>query len=370
MAQYCTRAIEGSCSLKLTAIIPFHRSGAFLYSLKLYSRLPSRVVSTRRSLIDAISNPSQRDTQLYHIQYEYRAFGGFFGSLVLLLVLAITLGLKSRVVVTLHGLIVYQSVANRRFGWLLAFAFFGFIRLTALFASSFIVHSELMKRVLNAKFGINKVVVIPHGTDSKEPYQRFAGKDDRILFFGFIRPSKGIENVIDALEIIRRTRPDVVMTIAGSIARSNEKSYLQSLQARVREKDLVNYVDFQTEFIDVERRSQLLRSSTVVVLPYTDLFVEVSGVVHDIAEYGVPIICSPIPRFSELVDGFDCLKVSPTSDELANAILRILTDCQLRSRLGTNLRLKAEQQSWDVVARRHVSLYRTLLTGAGRATHH
>ncbi len=353
--------------MKILAIVPgLKKTGASLYSDKLYRRLPAEILPGDDSSLHLLSKLLKRDADAYHIQFEYRGFGNFPRSLSLLILLTVFLRLRRAVVITLHGIIVPESVKDRRLGWLSYLLFLSGIRLAGLFASAFIVHSQLMKTVLKRIYRIEKSVVIPCGSDSDELGSETTHVSRRLVFFGFIRPSKGIENLIDALVAVRIVFPDVGLTVAGSVARPNEAYYLTLLHQRIERYNLGDNVSFKhTVFGSVVERTHLVSDAVAIVLPYTDDFIEISAVVHDLAEYGVPIICSRTPRFSELVDGFNCIKVSPNPADLADAIVRIIGDPILRSKLGANIRLKAQQQSWDKVAQHHLLLYQKLISGEG-----
>ena len=353
--------------MRILAIIPAReKTGASLFSKKLYLRLPSEIYPGRGSFISLLSRLLRKDVDVYHVQFEYRSFGGFPRSVALLVLLSMVLSLRRPVVVTLHGLIVPESVEDRRFGWLSYFAFLSSVRISGLFTSAFIVQSQLMQTVLKRVYRIRRSVVIPCGTDSDELFFRESHNPTSLVFFGFIRPSKGIENLIDALASVRRFFPKVELIVAGSIARQNESNYLSDLHRKVEQHNLVDSVKFENaSFGSSTERTRFLSDAITIVLPYTDNFIEISGVVHDLAEYGVPIICSRTPRFSELTDEFDCIKTTPDPRSLTEAILRLIEDSELRSRLGANLRLKAKRESWDRVAEHHLSLYRKLITRGG-----
>ena len=350
--------------MKILAIVPAReKTGASLYSKKLYLRLPSEVLPGKGSLLSLLSRLLSINVDAYHVQFEYRSFGSFPRSLILLILLTMVLSVKRPVVVTLHGLIVPESVQDRRFGYLSYFAFLSAVRIAGLFTSAFIVQSQLMKTVLKRVYRMRRSVVIPCGTDSDDLFSQESHNPNSLVFFGFVRPSKGIENLIDAHALVRRIFPRVGLIVAGSVARPDEARYLSDLHRRVEQQNLADIVKFEdASFGNSTERTRLLSEAITIVLPYTDNFIEISGVVHDLAEYGVPIICSRTPRFSELIDEFDCIKTNPDPRALAEAIVRLLQDPDLRSKLGANLRSKAKQQSWDRVAQHHLSLYRKLIT--------
>ena len=349
--------------MKILAITPAHETGASFYSAKLYSRLPAEIVSGQCVFPRLLRKLLRAQTDVYHLQYEYQGFGNFLKSLAVLVGLTIVLHLRKPVIVTLHGLLVSDSVP-RRFGWLLYFAYVASVKTSALFASAFIVHSELMQEIMKRVYHIERVVVIPHGTDNDESDSQRNLDSNNLVFYGFIRPSKGIENLIDAVGLVKKTMPHISLTIAGTIARPSESSYVETIERHVRESMLEHQVTFKRGFIDTAERKRLMTYACGVLLPYTDNFIEVSGVVHDIAEYGVPIICSDAPRFSELINEFDCIKTDPKPEKLAAAILRVLVNKEFRANLGTNLRLRVISESWDRTAERHLLLYQQCISSS------
>jgi glycosyltransferase involved in cell wall biosynthesis len=218
-----------------------------------------------------------------------------------------------------------------------------------------------MKEVME-RYGIPRVTVIPHGTDNVSSVDEIADHN-RIIFFGFVRPSKGVDTLILALEGIKKVCNDVKLTIAGSIPFGKEAYYLGLLKSLIDQHGLHDAVEFITKFLTPQEIRQLLSGATVVVLPYRDEFVEVSGVAHDIAGFGISLVCSNTPRFSEFIDGFDCIKVDLTPDSLAHALTKLLSNRELREKLGKNIRLRATSESWDKVSAMHTDLYRQILEG-------
>ncbi len=331
-----------------------------MYSERLSSRLQAEIFSPKEWVPICLTRVLRKKADIYHVQFEYRGFGNFARSLFLLLCLTLLLRLRGIVVITLHGVIVPETVKETKFGWFAYLAFLTSVKLVAVFGASIVVHSVLMRRVLEETYEIMKTCVIPHGTDVQDFKSPRPLPVDHIVFLGFLRPSKGVENLIDAMTTILGVNPNVRLTVAGSLARREEAYYLEYLLEKVKRSNLTSSVEFVNVFLDPEQMSRLLQKASVVVLPYVDRFIEVSGVVHDVAGYGVPIVCSTTPRFSELTDGLDCLKVDPNPTELARAILRILSDPQLSLSISAKLRQKAASESWDVVAIKHLALYNRL----------
>ncbi len=213
------------------------------------------------------------------------------------------------------------------------------MKATGSFASAFVVHSEGMRKTAEGEYGLHDVFVIPLGSVQVSAVAGGRAASHHVVFFGFIRPEKGLQSLIGAIGTLRGQVPDIRLTIAGSVVHERERGYLLGLHERVQAEALTDHVRFLTKFLSDEEISELMREAAALALPYTDQFVEVSAIVHDVAGYGVPLVCSKTPRFSELVDGVDCLKVAPVSGEIARAILRILSEPDLATKLGEGLLL-------------------------------
>lgn len=332
------------------------KAGATYYAKKLAEVLAARLVAADQPIRRLLFEARTSDADVVHIQFEYATFGSVARSLVLLPVLSLLLSQRRPVVVTLHGVVTKESLEGGRFPRLVLLAYHLSYRAANAFVATFVVHSELMRTTLASEYAIRKAVVIPLGFDSA-PLTRFPVKGMHIAFFGFVRPSKGVEELIGAMELLRETFPDLRLKVAGGPANDREAAYLDTLLDAAQRTDVADRVDFLTRFLTEEEKAAVVASSRVLVLPYKDTFVEVSAVVHDFAAYGVPVIVSDRPRFSELTDGRDCLKVSPEAPALAAAVSSLLRDPVLAARLSEGLREKAEAGSWDHVGGAHMRLY-------------
>jgi len=285
---------------------------------------------------------------------------------MILPLLAALLRPRGSVVVTLHGLVTPRSLQGRKLKALVLLAFRSSIKTTGTFVSAFVVHSEEMRKTAESEYGLHNVFVIPLGSDPVPTFASSRRASNHVVFFGFIRPEKGLQHLVMAVRNLTGKIPDIRLTLAGTVVHANERGYLRSLQHLVLAEGLTENVRFLTKFLSAQEISELMREATVLALPYTDQFVEVSAIAHDLAGYGVPLICSRTPRFSELEDGVDCLKVAPESNELTEAILRIFADRTLSTRLSEGLLRRSRLESWDVVGAKHLELYREILMRQGR----
>jgi glycosyltransferase involved in cell wall biosynthesis len=318
------------------------------------------MISGEESISKLITTLIGQRADLYHIQFEYRGFGGFGRSLLLLVALSFALGLRRPVVITLHGVLTRTSLEGRPYKDLAFLAYFVSVKLAAILSDAIIVPSELMRDTLRQIYGVTNTTVIPLGTD--EPKLVNSGKHSAsyIVSYGFVRPHKGIDLLIEAIAQVREFHSEIKLTIAGGLARQEEAPYLNYLKEKVEDYGIAPNVEFIDRSLSEEEKSRLLSETIALVLPYTDKFVECSAVVHDFAGYGVPLIVSEAPRFSELLDGFDCRKVKASPDTLAKTILALIDDPVSGHRIAENLKLRVNSQSWVVVAKLHLDLYQRI----------
>ncbi len=257
--------------------------------------------------------------------------------------------------VTVHGVLTPESMKGQKFRWMKWLSFVISLRFTGSLCKKIIVHSEEMRRELE-KYGIRNVAVIPHGSGPLR-YHPQAKSRTGVLFFGFIRQNKGIEALILSFKKVASRFPNTLLTIAGAYSKSAGSEYLQHLHELVEREGLARSVVFKTRFISEWEKEALAAESAILVLPYTDRFLEVSGVVHDFSGYGLSLVCSRTPRFAELHDGINCLKVEAGKSQLEDEICQLLGDINLREKLAKNLSELAKAESWEAVGRTRLAIY-------------
>ncbi len=227
-----------------------------------------------------------------------------------------------------------------------------------------VVHNRYSRdellRSLNNSLG-DKIKVIPHGQAASmpggvvpvvknEPPARAHEKAFTILFFGMIKPTKGLESLLGAMALLPS---DVLLLVAGRIRPGIKKSVVKELQALGREGRARLFL----HSIPPEAVSSFFQSADVVVLPYSRVYQ--SGVLLRAWCEGIPVILSDLPGFREVAsEGSDALFV-PVGDQqaLMKAIVRLKDDDSLRSSLseGGHRRLVTDH-NWKDIAREFSNL--------------
>ena len=223
----------------------------------------------------------------------------------------------------------------------------------------------------------DKVRIIPHGTEvldlSDKELQQVQQQSPYLLYFGNIRPYKGVELLLSAWQQSADQFPAVSLLVAGQLWRG--KSVLSRVSARLlgtakysesilqltRDSQLKR-VGFRLEFIDDQELDDLIRGARYTIFPYLK-FSGHSGAVSRSAANGTPVLVSDVGGLSMLA--VDSGNVFPAGDRHALAELLVrqarairILDFEERDQAA---RPRRELVSWAHVAELHRELYRELL---------
>ena len=207
--------------------------------------------------------------------------------------------------------------------------------------------------------------VIPMGVDLQHRFSPGPpGRgDSRLLYAGRLVEKKGVRYLIDAMPFIAKTHPRASLVIAGD---GQER---QKLQKRVAEKGLENRVAFLGA-VSNESLFALYQKADVVVFPS----VVASGgdqegfgrVLVEALGCGCATVVTNLPAMADIVtDGKTGLVVPQKNTEhLAESVIRLLSDPQLRARLGRAGRQHVVARfDWPIVAGQYKRLIHSI-TGA------
>ena len=177
-----------------------------------------------------------------------------------------------------------------------------------------------------------------------------------------MRKEKGIECLIEAFEKVVEKGFDAKLVIVGGSHAHDSVEYSEELKQCIP-VELGKKVVL-TGFVDDNTLEQLIQRSDIVVLQSTDpYYVEASGTLAAVANYGKPVVCSKVPKFqSEIETGKQGVIVEHSdSKDLAQALVLLMEDEQLRKRLGDSLKDRFKNRNWGIVAKEHVRIYERVL---------
>jgi glycosyltransferase involved in cell wall biosynthesis len=224
-----------------------------------------------------------------------------------------------------------------------------------------IAHSEHGARRLRDAVGIERerVHVIHHGVfdyltrlpeEKPLPPELEGAEGPVILFFGLLRPYKGVDTLLQAFRQVKGAE----LWIAGNPRMDVEP--LRTLAARAPGR-----VRFLTRFVPDAEIPAIMRRADLVVLPYRDA--EHSGVLYAALAFGKPVVLSAVGGFPEVAEQGAGRLVPPEDPvALAATLSELVDDAGARAQLAeAAARVAAGAYSWDEAARRTLVLYARLL---------
>jgi glycosyltransferase involved in cell wall biosynthesis len=206
-----------------------------------------------------------------------------------------------------------------------------------------VVHSEHGAQRLR-DLGLERVHVIPHGafhdltkTPGEPPFPK---RGPVVLFFGLIRPYKGVDVLLEAWK--RATRPaGAELWIVGMPRMDASFIHGEGVETALR-------------FVSNAELAGAFRAADLVVLPYREI--DQSGVLFTALAFGKPLLLTSVGGFPEIA----AAELVPPGDPdaLAAALSSILADSEKRTKMAAAAKAAADgPYSWDAIARRTLELY-------------
>lgn len=222
-----------------------------------------------------------------------------------------------------------------------------------------IVHSEAGKAQL-VRNGVieSKIYVMPHGPLRVRSAKAVAAPHDKfnILFFGKIKPYKGLDILIAALaRLSPELKQKVHLMVVGQPA-------MNIAELRVLAERSGLSVTWELRFIADHEIDFWLSQSDLFVFPYRN--VDASGVMMSCLKHGKPIIATRIGVFAEILEedvhGF-LIDPGRPPEAFTDAIARIMTDPTLADRMGAAVgRLVERLPRWEDIALSTMKVYRDI----------
>ena len=226
-------------------------------------------------------------------------------------------------------------------------------------ADHYVVHSTADRDVIEKIYGIRqeKITIIPHGLYDQYPVlEKSAAREvlgleeeNVILFFGLLRPYKGVKYLVEAFNtlppsLITSTR----LMIVGEAWEDRESLSLVESSPWKEKISVVN------RYVGDDEIPLYFSAADVLTLPYTRA--SQSGVAHIAMSYGLPIIATKVGGLEEGLHSYrGAFFIAPESvDELREQMIR----CIARKVAF----LPPEDRTWRTLSGKWASLVGTVLS--------
>jgi glycosyltransferase involved in cell wall biosynthesis len=332
--------------LKIALIAPYKaKCGIYSYSRDLadalasldvdvyWVRLPRFGAKTNELMVGVAESVPFKEVDLVHVQHEYGLYHnlehGFYNVL--------KNGGKP-IVTTMHavGNISGDSIVNN-------------------YSNLVITHNEFCKRQYAFESRI-----IPHGckssnTVSMEEAKKIVGIDHRIPvvgYVGYISEYKGIALLIEAMIKI----PRAGLLIGGGWHSGPDTTHINSLKNM--SFDLLPGRCQWTGFVPEERLATIYGAINVLVYP--SIYASESGALLMALGHGKAVIARRLKPFVEK-EKEGALTTFKNINDLRRKIRKLLKDEDARKELEAGAKAYTEANSWDAVAKMHISEYEKVL---------
>jgi glycosyltransferase involved in cell wall biosynthesis len=227
-----------------------------------------------------------------------------------------------------------------------------------------VVHSSHDLPVLSDRYGLHGRAqsVIPHGPYDHWEHSR-SGKAVRaapegccnILYFGVIRPYKGLEDLVTAFEMLR---PDEVTRYWLTVVGETWENFTVP-EERIAGSPYRDRITFINRYVTDQEVAAVFAGADAVVLPYHRG--SASGPLHSAMSYGLPVVVTDVGGLAEAVEEYEGAILTPPQDpgQLCSALRR------LPSMVGKRF---ANPHSWQHSAQLYGELFQNLRLLQPRAT--
>jgi glycosyltransferase involved in cell wall biosynthesis len=189
-------------------------------------------------------------------------------------------------------------------------------------ADGFIVHNEFDRQALNEHYRLGKrpVALVPHG-----PYDQYARTEPvpaedpgvcRLLYFGVIRPFKGVEDIVSALELLS---PEEARRFDLTVVGETWEGWTTPAD-RIAASPYRDRITFVNRYVDDQEVAGFFARADAVVLPYHRS--SASGPLHLAMASGLPVIVSAVGGLIEASEGYEgAIRVPPQDPQAIRSAL-------------------------------------------------
>lgn len=217
------------------------------------------------------------------------------------------------------------------------------------FAHKVFVHGKWAKEALcESGVASDKISIINLGNLSMEKEPKKLEETIDILFFGRIQDYKGLNCLIEAEKLLKKSIDNLKIVIAGE---GDINKYIESITNS-------DSFEIHNKFIPEKEIPTLFSKAKIIVLPYLEC--TQTGIIPIAYSFKKPVVATNVGCIPEVVeDGKTGLLVNKNKPKLlAKAILKLLKNDNLRVKMGENgLNKLKKDLSWEKTIQEMICVY-------------
>ena len=264
--------------------------------------------------------------------------------------------------ITLHHLMDHIDLDDAGVRHPILYRLAGWVATKALLmANSVIVLLPGYRNTLVQKYKATNAYVTPHGIFCSRPeppdMSRRGNPKHRLLAMGHWGTYKRLEMLMEAFPRIAGLIPNAKLVIAGC-DHPIAPGYIESVAQKYRDDPRIEFAGYIPE----AQIPELFRGTSLLLMPYSSSTGS-SGVAHQAAEYGVPIICADIPAFREMAEhehlAVDFYEVN-NGDSFVDRVVRLLNSPDRLAEMSWKNYQAAQRMTLPQVVNNYLQLFRRL----------
>ncbi len=307
---------------------------------------------------------NQSSADIVNLQHEFGIFGGVNGDYLLPLLDSIDKPLVTNFHTILpepdeHKLYVMKRIIER--------------------SAAAVAMTESSRKALIEVYGCpeEKAILIGHGVPDFT-FNQIAMHKQRLhikanpmlLVSGLISPSKGIEQIIDALPAVTKAIPGAKLYIVGQthphILKNEGEKYRDSLIERVKKLRVSRSVKFINRYPEDDELRRYFSATDFFITAYPNMQQPTSGMLAWGLAAGKINIATPYHHAREVLAGDVGIIVEPGNPQaIADAIINTWQDEQGMLDLRKRAYAKGRQITWPNVGSKYLDLFRLVIGQTG-----
>ncbi len=211
-------------------------------------------------------------------------------------------------------------------------------------ARRYIVHTKEDKANLLKLFPEANIRVHPHPIYNHFPQPEGVlpqRKSLELLFYGFIRSYKGLDDLIDAMGLLRNK--NIQLTIAGEFWKGEEDT-----RQKIIELGLTKQIELRPQYHSEQDTAELFSRADIIVLPYRSA--TGSGVVPIAYHYNKPVIVTNVGGLPDVVLDNKTGFIIPPNNSLALSKIISMIDRKTCKSMESNIVEFKKTLSWESLA--------------------
>ena len=161
-----------------------------------------------------------------------------------------------------------------------------------------------------------------------------------ILFFGLIRPYKGLDILINTVNLLKKSIPELKVIVVGESYMSMKQYHLQ-----IQKYDLKNFFIFNNSFVSEDNIKKYFLSSDLVVLPYKKS--TQSGVLALSMNFNIPSLVSSNGGLKDYIINNKTGFISSLNPEDLSVIIKNYFNHNLYKSMSDNIKNHKKNFNWD-----------------------